>query len=95
MEDLQSAISSAALGSTDDLPEGVTNLYYTPERVAYNHKQNSSSAVWNIAHNLNFYPNVTTMDSSGSIVEGEIEHINRNNVRVTFLAAFSGEAYLS
>ena len=65
------------------------------QTVAYHHNQNSSSAVWTIAHNLNFYPNVTTMDSGGSIVEGEIEHLSRNTLRVTFLAAFSGEAFLS
>ena len=63
--------------------------------VAYHHKQQSSSAVWTITHNLNFYPNVTTMDSGGSIVEGELEHLSRNTLRVTFLAAFSGDAYLS
>ena len=63
--------------------------------IAYHFTQNTSSAVWTITHNLNFYPNVTTMDSSGSIVEGEIEHLNRNTLRVTFLAAFSGQAYLS
>ena len=66
-----------------------------PGAIAYYHVQNSSSAIWTIAHNLNFYPNITTMDSSGSVVEGEIEHLNRNTLRVTFLAAFSGEAFLS
>ena len=63
--------------------------------VAYHYVQNTPSSSWTITHNLNFYPNITTMDSSGSIVEGEIEHLNRNTVRVTFLAAFSGEAFLS
>ena len=63
--------------------------------VAYHHVQSTSSATWNIPHNLGFYPNVTTMDSSGAICEGEIEHISRNTLRVTFLAAFSGEAFLS
>jgi len=62
---------------------------------AYAYTQYSPSSVWSIAHNLNFYPNVTTLDSSGAICEGEIDYIDSNNIRVTFLAAFSGTAYLS
>jgi hypothetical protein len=63
--------------------------------VSYVYNQYSPSATWNITHNLNFYPNVTTMDSSGSICEGEIDYIDSNTIRVTFLAPFSGTAYLS
>ena len=74
---------------------GTRSWVTLPQKVAYHHVQNSASAVWTITHNLNFFPNVTTMDSSGSLVEGEIVHTNRNTVRVTFLAAFSGEAFLS
>jgi hypothetical protein len=63
--------------------------------VAYTHIQGTSSAVWNITHNLKFYPNVTTIDSSGAICEGEINYTNPNSLTVTFTAAFSGTAYLS
>lgn len=76
-------------------PQGTQGISGQQERLAYHHVQNTSSAVWTIAHNLNFYPNITTIDSSGSIVEGEIEHLNRNTLRVTFVSAFSGEAFLS
>lgn len=67
------------------------------QTVAYHHIQNSPSAIWNISHNLNFYPNVTTMDSSTppQIVEGEVEHLTRNTLRVTFTSPFGGDAYLS
>ena len=81
----------------------VADIIYVPgsgtgggtQVVAHHHVQSTSSATWNITHNLGFYPNVTTMDSSGAICEGEIEHLSRNSLRVTFLAAFSGEAFLS
>ena len=33
LQEVSTAISGAALGSTDDLPEGVQNLYSTPEHV--------------------------------------------------------------
>lgn len=95
LQDVQDAIQSAALSTTDDLPEGIDNLYYTPERVSYSHTQGVASSSWVIAHNLNFYPNVTVQDSGGSIVEGEITYTNSNSLTVTFQASFSGIAYLS
>lgn len=95
LQDVLDAISSAALDTTDDLPEGVQNLYFTPARVAYVHTQAVSSDTWNITHNLSFYPNITVKDSGGSIVEGEISYTNSNSLTITFSAAFSGIAYLS
>ena len=75
--------------------QGIQGIQGTTPAVAYMHLQSVSSAVWNIEHNLNFHPNVTTMDSTGAICEGEIVYINQNSLTVTFLAAFSGVAYLS
>lgn len=95
LQDVLDAISNAALSTTDDLPEGVQNLYYKPSRVAYVHTQGVSSDTWLITHNLGFYPNITVKDSGGSIVEGEITYTNSNSLTVTFSAAFSGIAYLS
>lgn len=67
----------------------------SPELFAYHHQQGASSAVWTIEHGLGFYPNVTVMDSGGSTVEGELEHLTENELRVTFSAPISGDAYLS
>lgn len=83
-------------------PSG-TNNYGTPGAVtevvvpdlAYVHNQNTASATWTVLHNLDFFPNVTVQDSGGTIVEGEITYTNRNQVVLTFAAAFSGKAYLS
>ena len=85
----------AALDSTDDLAEGLTNKYFTTARVSYIHTQGSASATWNITHNLHFYPNVTVQDSAGNIVEGEIAYTNSDSLVVTFSTAFSGQAYIS
>jgi hypothetical protein len=62
---------------------------------SYRHVQTVSSAVWTIAHNLGFYPNVSVVDSSGREVIGEINYVSMNTVQITFSAAFGGEAYLS
>jgi hypothetical protein len=62
---------------------------------AYHHKQNASTEVWEIRHGLGFHPNVTVLDSGGSTVEGELEYLSKNTLRVIFSAPISGDAYLS
>ena len=62
---------------------------------AYHHNQGSAGTEWFVEHNLGFYPNVTTMDSAGSTVEGELAHLSKYSLRVTFSAPISGDAYLS
>ena len=94
-QQLSDAISASALSTTDDLPEGSTNKYFTVGRVSYIHTQGVASATWIINHNLGFYPNLTVQDSAGTIYEGEITYTNSNSLTVTFSSAFSGKAYLS
>lgn len=95
LQQLIDAIAAAALDTTDDLPEGTTNKYYTTARVSYTHTQNAVSNSWVINHNLGFKPNVTVQDSAGTTYEGEINHTSANSLTVSFSAAFSGKAYLS
>jgi len=95
LQQLQDAISGVTLGSTDDLSEGTTNLYFTPARVSFIHTQGVASTTWNITHNLNFHPNVTAQDSAGNIVEGEIAFTNTVSLILSFSSPISGSAYLS
>lgn len=62
---------------------------------SYVHQQGVAASVWEIAHGLGWYPNVTVVDSAGTVVEGEIDYASGNAVVLTFSAAFSGRAYLS
>lgn len=66
-----------------------------PQAAAYRHVQAVPSATWTVAHGLGFRPNVTVVDSSGRVVEGEIAYPSTSTVVLTFTGAFSGEAYLS
>lgn len=66
-----------------------------PTFFAYHHIQGVAATQWEIVHGLGFYPNVTVMDSAGSTVEGELEHLSKYSLRVTFSAPISGNAYLS
>jgi len=61
----------------------------------YVHDQSTPSATWNIIHNMGYFPSVTVVDSAGSEVMGDVQHMNAYTVVVTFGAAFGGKAYLS
>jgi hypothetical protein len=68
---------------------------FVPQVTTYLHNQSTPSNIWNIEHNLDKYPSVTVVDSGGSVVEGEVDYIDRNNITLTFSGAFSGRAYLN
>jgi hypothetical protein len=40
-------------------------------------------------------PNITVVDTAGTVVEGSYNYPNSNTVVLTFIGAFSGRAYLS
>ena len=61
----------------------------------YIHEQGISSDVWEIKHDLNREPSVTVVDTANNVVMGYVTYIDKNNVRVTFNAAFKGKAYLN
>lgn len=75
--------------------QGIQGISGAERPIAYTHDQGVSSSTWSIVHNLNFKPNVTIIDSAGSIVEGELEYLDNNSLVLTFAYAFSGNAYLS
>jgi hypothetical protein len=63
--------------------------------LGYVHIQEVSSSVWNITHGLGFTPNITVVDTAGTVVEGSYNYPDSDTVILTFIGAFSGRAYLS
>lgn len=61
----------------------------------YLHNQSVAAAVWTVAHGLNKYPAVVTVDSANTEVIGGIKYIDLNTVELTFSSAFAGKAYLN
>lgn len=57
--------------------------------------QGSPAAVWIVAHNLNKFPSAVIIDSGGNEVEGEINHVDNNNLTISFSNAFTGKAYIN
>lgn len=73
--------TSAALGITSD--------------AAFIYTQTTPVATWTIAHNLDKYPSVTTMDSVGNQIIGDVTYTDLNNLTVTFTSNIAGKAYLN
>jgi hypothetical protein len=85
-------------GNGNALPITVsaTNARVNGESLSsYTHDQTTSSAEWNITHNMGKRPSVTIVDSTNRVVAGEVEYINENVLIVRFKAAFKGKAYLN
>lgn len=59
------------------------------------HTQAAASATWTITHVLGGKPSVTVVDSSGTVVFGEVRYDSNTVVTVLFTAPFSGYAYLT
>jgi hypothetical protein len=62
---------------------------------SYTYNQQTSAKTWNINHNLNYRPGVFAIDYGGNIMEGDIVHIDANNVQLNFSIPVTGYAYLS
>jgi hypothetical protein len=65
------------------------------QELGYVHIQEVASASWSITHGLGFTPNITVVDTAGTVVEGSYNYPDSNTVVLTFVGAFSGRAYLS
>ena len=76
-------------------PQGPKGADGITQTIAYVHTQNAVSSTWSITHNLGFNPNVTTVDSAETGIEGTVTHNSANALTVTFGIATSGKAYLS
>ena len=63
--------------------------------VGYIHTQTTPASVWTITHNLGKYPAVCVVDTAGNEVVGQLQHVNVNQLILTFSAPFSGEAFLN
>ena len=59
------------------------------------HTQANPSTIWTINHGLNKFPSVTVVDSAGTQVLGDVQHIDNDNLTITFVNQFSGKAYLN
>ena len=81
-------------------PSGIDGIagpqgYMGVNDVSYTHNQDVSASTWVINHNLDFQPNITIVDSAGTVVEGDYTYTNSTTVIAEFNGGFAGKAYLS
>lgn len=63
--------------------------------ISQTYEKQSQSITWVIVHNLGFRPNVIVMDYGQNNIECDIEHVNENQLTLSFSEGVSGYAYLS
>lgn len=61
----------------------------------YVHNQSIASAVWLVEHNLNKFPSVTVVLSTGQKGYGDVTYVDENNLTITLASAESGKAYIN
>ena len=61
----------------------------------YSHAQGSASATWEVAHNLNKFPSVTVVLSTGQKGYADVTYTDSNNLTITFTGAETGKAYMN
>jgi hypothetical protein len=57
--------------------------------------QTVAATVWNVNHNLGKFPSISVVDTANTVVTGQYEYTDNNNVILKFSAGFAGKAYLN
>lgn len=63
--------------------------------LSYLHDQSTPATTWVIVHNLGKYPSTTVVDSGGSVVYGDVVHVDDTQLTISFSAGFSGRAFIN
>ena len=74
-------------------PYGASSLGPTGT-LSYTHPQDLAATIWTVQHNMGYKPNIS-IEVDSVIVEAKVEHIDVNNVRVTFSQLKKGKVYCS
>lgn len=61
----------------------------------YLHIQDVPAQTWYVEHNLQKYPSVTVMLPTGQVGYGDVVHIDKNNLTITFTGDESGKASIN
>lgn len=61
----------------------------------HEHIQGVASSEWTIFHGLGKHPSVDVFDSAGDQVEGDVRHMDENQLLILFSSPFAGVAYLN
>lgn len=68
---------------------------YVNAAQTYTFTQAIAAETWTITHNLERFPSITVVDSSGNIVVGFSTYNDSKQITLIFSAPFAGKAYLN
>ena len=71
-------------------PKGQTDKNFVSNNINF-----SANTAETISHNLGKFPSVTIVDSAGSHVFGDIQHIDKNSFKITFTSSFIGKVHVN
>ena len=71
-------------------PKGQTDKNFVSNNISV-----TANTAQTINHNLGKFPSVTIVDSAGSHVFGDIQHVNTNSFTITFTSSFTGKVYVN
>ena len=57
--------------------------------------QGQPALVWTIQHNLNKFPSVSVVDTANTVVNSQVNYVDKNNITINNTAQFAGKAYLN
>lgn len=77
----------------NEWPDNPFSVFASTNRFVFS--QTTASALWTVNHPLGGRPSVTVVDSSSTVVFGEVTYLSDTSVRISFSAPFSGFAYLT
>lgn len=78
-----------------DAAIAVFNDYLSKSPPPFEFEQPTPESVWAITHNMGKYPSVTTIDEYGYECYGQIQHISKNEITITFENNLKGIATLN
>jgi hypothetical protein len=67
----------------------------TDKHYAFEVEVANARTTWNIQHNLNKFPSVTVVLSTGQKGYGDVTYVDANNLTITFAGDESGKAYMN
>ena len=55
----------------------------------------AAATVWTVTHNLGKRPAVTTVNSSGNVIHGDVQYTSDNQIKITFSTPLTGAIYFN
>lgn len=92
VSDFKIKFSETNQSFTTPFSENLGGEIYTEDK-HYTHNQLVPSTTWEVTHNLNKMPSVTTIDSAGTEIKGDITYISVNQLSIQFSSEVTGTAY--